>query len=515
MAELWEQLAKLPVLMSWHVVLTLLAVGLGLLISLPAGIVAAKVDRLRGPVLTLASVIQTVPSLALLALVFALLVLLRDALPAGWHFSAIGFWPTIIALTLYSILPTLWNTVTGLRGVDPAAVEAGRAVGMTAGQRLRQIELPLALPVIIAGLRTAVVWTVGIATLAQPIGQASLGDYIFRGIQTLNTTAILVGCVSAAVLALLLDFLVGRIEKAATARRWRRAVTLAAVLLGLGLAGLVTLAVGGQIGTGRGDRPIVIGAKNFGEQFTLSALIDQRLRDAGYATDRRSGMGSIQLFEALAAGDVDVYVDYTGTLWANAMQRDPGPGRDEVLRQTAEYLQQEHGIRLLGALGFENAYALAMRDDDAEARQIETIEDLARQSDGLRLGSDVEFFDRPEWTRLRDTYGLGAMQQVSMAPELMYQAVASGDVDAITAFSSDGKIQKFNLRLLDDNRSAFPPYDAVLLLSARAAADPKLLATLDPLIDAIPLEAMQKANLDVAENTASPEDAARKLNEGL
>jgi osmoprotectant transport system permease protein len=506
-----EQLARLPVLLSWHVVLTLLAVGVGLLISLPAGIVAAKSDRLRGPLLTLASIIQTVPSLALLALVFALLVLLRDRLPEQYSFSAIGFWPTIIALTLYSILPILRNTATGLRGVDPAAVEAGRALGMTAGQRLRLIELPLALPVIVAGLRTAVVWTVGIATLAQPIGQASLGDYIFRGIQTFNTTAILVGCLASAVLALVLDFLVGRIEAAATKQRWKRAGVLGGVLLSLGAAGLAVLGFTGQINLGNDREPVVIGAKNFAEQYILSELIEDRLQAAGIPTDRRPGMGSIQLFEALAAGDVDVYVDYTGTLWANALNRDPGPPPEVVLNETGDALEAERGIVLLGPLGFDNAYALAMRRDDAESRGIDTNADLAERAAGLKLGSDVEFFERPEWARLRDTYGLGDLQQVSMSPELMYQAVNSGDVDVITAFTSDGRIAKFDLKLLEDTQSAFPPYDAVLLLSERAAADPKLVAALRPLLGSINLQAMQQANLAVDENRATPAEAARTL----
>ncbi len=474
MSGLWDQLARLPVLLSWHLVLTLLAVGAGLLISLPAGIVAARVDRLRGPLLLLASVIQTIPGLALLALVFAVLVLLREALPERYAFSAIGFWPTIIALTMYSILPILRNTVTGLRGVDPAAVEAGRALGMTGGQ-------------------------------------ASLGDYIFRGIQTFNTTAILVGCISAAILALVLDLLVGRVEAAAGRRRWRRAGVLVGLLFGLGLAGAAVLWLTGHIGGGGRERAVVIGTKNFAEQFVLGHWIEDRLTAAGLPTDRREGLGSMQAFNALAAGDLDVYVDYTGTLWANVLQRDPGPGPEAVLRETGEVLQQEYGITLLGSLGFQNAYALAMRRDDARARGITDIDDLAVHAAGLRLGSDVEFFDRPEWTRLRDTYGLADVRQVSMAPELMYQALQSGDVDLITAFTSDGRIAKFDLELLEDSQSVFPPYDAVLLLSEQAAADPRIVTALRPMLGAVDLEAMQRVNLLVDEGEATPAEAAERL----
>ena len=515
LAELWEQLSRLPVLLAWHVVLVMIAVGAGLLISLPAGILAARASWFRGPALLVASVVQTIPSLALLALVYALLVLLRGVLPERYAFSALGFWPTIIALTLYSVLPMLRNTVAGLRGVDPAAVEAGTGLGMTSLQRLTRIELPLALPVLVAGLRTAVVWTVGIATLSTPIGQPSLGDYIFKGLQTFNTTALLVGCLAAAGLAITLDLLVGAIERAAARRRWRRAAGFGGGLAAIGLAGVLVLFAGGEILRAGSTPRVVVGTKNFSEQFILGHLIEERLRAAGFETDRRESLGSVQAFEALAAGDLDAYVDYTGTLWANVLGREPGPPPEAVLRETGAYLLAEKGVTLLGPLGFENAYALAMPEAEAERRGIRTIGDLATRGNSLRLGSDVEFFDRPEWSRLRDAYGLDGLQKISMTPDLMYQAVAAGDVDLITAFTSDARIARFGLRLLEDTKRAFPPYDAVLLLSADAAADERLVETLRPLVGGIDLDAMRAANLRVDFDGWTPARAAEELDAGL
>ncbi len=514
MSGVWEQLQLLPVLLSWHVVLTLLAVGIGLTISLPLGVVAARVPSVRGPALLVASMIQTIPSIALLALVFALLVLLRGWLPEAYTFQALGFWPTLIALTLYSILPILRNTVTGLLGVDQAAVEAGRALGMTAWQRLRRVELPLALPVLVAGLRTAVVWTVGVATLSTPIGQKSLGNYIFGGLQTFNLNAILVGCVAAAALAITLDLIVGRMERGASQRRGKLVAMLGVILLGLGVASVGVLWIAGEVG--RSQRDLVrIGAKNFNEQFILAALIEDRLQAQGMRTQRLESLGSLNVFNALAAGDIDVYVDYTGTLWSNAMGREPGPPPDVVVSQATAWLEETHGIRLLGSLGFENAYALAMREDDARRRGVSTIDDLTPQSEGLRIGSDIEFFERPEWDAVREGYQLAGMRQVPMNPSLMYQAVVSGDVDVITAFTSDGRIVKFDLRLLEDTKKALPPYDAVVLLSSRVADDEKVLRALRPLIGAIDLEAMQRANLRVDEDGVSPAEAARSLSEAL
>ena len=193
-----EALARLPEYLGAHVVLSLSALGLGLALSLPLALLAVRSPRLRWALLTAASVIQTIPSLALLALFYPLLLalsLLTKAL-TGAQFSALGFLPSLLALTLYSMLPILRNTVTGLLGVDAAVKEAALGVGMTPMQSLLQVELPLALPVIMAGVRTASALVIGTATLSTPVGQTSLGNYIFTGLQTQNWIFVLFGCVA-------------------------------------------------------------------------------------------------------------------------------------------------------------------------------------------------------------------------------------------------------------------------------------------------------------------------------
>ncbi len=177
-----QQLRFLPDNLSSHLIITMIPLVLSLAISLPLAILLVRRKSLRYPVIAVVSMIQTIPSLALLALMVPLLAgiaILADRF-LGVEFSALGFYPTIIALTLYGIMPMLRNTVTGILGVDPAMTEAARGMGMTARQRLWKVELPLAAPVIIAGIRTATVWVVGTATLATPVGQRCLGNYIFR-----------------------------------------------------------------------------------------------------------------------------------------------------------------------------------------------------------------------------------------------------------------------------------------------------------------------------------------------
>src|SRR5436305_1697908 len=216
------------------------ALALGLLASLPLAIAARNQPVMRGALLGLASIVQTIPGLALLALFYPLLLALA-ALSLAWFgfgFSAFGFLPAVLALALYSMLPVLRNTITGLQGLDAAILEAAQGVGMTSRQSLFMVELPLALPVIMAGLRTAAVWVIGTATLSTPIGQTSLGNYIFAGLQTQNWVFVLFGCFAAAVLALAVDQLLTLIEAGISQRSRVRAA-----FGGLGLAAIVALAV--------------------------------------------------------------------------------------------------------------------------------------------------------------------------------------------------------------------------------------------------------------------------------
>ncbi len=261
----------------------------------------------------------------------------------------------------------------------------------------------------------------------------------------------------------------------------------------------------------------VIGAKNFSEQYILADLISQRLEDAGQSSVRRTGLGSTIVFQALARNELDVYVDYTGTIWANAMHRTATAPRATVLAQTAQWLQEEHGITLLGSLGFENAYALAMRRERAAELGIHSIDDLAQRAPRLTMGGDLEFFDRPEWASLKRSYGLAFAGERQFQATFMYRAVASGEVDVISAFSSDGRIAADDLVLLEDPRQALLPYDAIVLLAPRRAADVVLRRTLEPLIGAISTEDMQRANLSVDRDSDkfTTEAAARWLNEQL
>ena len=501
-ARLAAAWARLPDYLGSHVLVSITALAIGLGISLPLAILSMRRPLLRGILLTVASVIQTIPGIALLALFYPLLLAIA-ALSArlfGVSFSALGFLPSVLALALYSMLPVLRNTVTGLNGVDPRLRDAARVIGMTPAKSMREVELPLAAPVIMAGIRTSAVWVIGTATLATPIGQTSLGNYIFAGLQTQNWVFVIFGCVAAAVLALVVDQLLALMEYGVADRS---RLKIGAGGVGLALVVLAAL-VPGHAATGN---TYVVGTKSFTEQYILGSLMQQRLKAAGLASTRRDGLGSAVLFKALTAGDVDMYVDYSGTIWANYMHHDDVKPRKVVLAAVSDWLQKTYGVRMLGDLGFENAYALAMPRRQAEKLGINSIGDLAAHASQMTIAGDYEFFDRPEWKAIQQAYGLHFREQKSMQATFMYQAAASGDVDVISAFSSDGRIAKYDLKVLSDPKNAIPPYDAILLLAPQVAHDQKLVAALKPLIGAIDVKDMRAANLRGSQGTVPAEVA--------
>ena len=492
-----EALTHLNDYLGNHVRVSVTALALGLIVSLPLAIAARNRPVFRSVLLGIASVVQTVPGLALLALFYPLLLALAQVALNwfGFSFSAFGFLPAVLALALYSMLPVLRNTITGLNGVDAALTEAAKGVGMTPRQSLFTVELPLALPVIMAGIRTSAVWVIGTATLSTPIGQTSLGNYIFAGLQTQNWVFVLFGCLAAAVLALAVDQLLALIENGL-----RHRSRIRASVGGLGIAALIAATLVPNMA--RSSSSYIVGAKTFAEQYVLSALIAERLRAAGFSASSREGLGSNVIFDALASGDVDVYVEYSGTLWVNQFHHADTAPREQLLAELKTTLREKN-ITLFGGLGFENAYALVMPKKRADALGIHSIADLAAHAPTLSIAGDYEFFSRPEWAAIKSAYGLAFRTQRTMQPDFMYAAVATGEVDVIAGYTSDGLIAKYDLAVLDDPKHAIPPYDAIVLLAPKRANDDALQAAIKPLLGRIDIADMRAANLRASGNDAA------------
>jgi osmoprotectant transport system permease protein len=516
-------------LLASHLALVLVALAVALALGLPLAVALVRRPRLAAAVMTVAGAIQTVPSLALLALMVPLLAASHGL---GVGLSSFGFAPAAIALTLYALLPIVRNAVTGLRGVDAAAVEAARGMGMAPRQLLRLVELPLAAPVIAAGIRTASVWTVGTATLATPIGQACLGNYIFAGLQTRNWAMLLVGVIAAAALALALDAILAAAERAVSQRPRGRLIAPGAALavLVVGVLGvlprLARPAAESDAASAQGSAPapstaaprpaqaplarVRIGAKTFTEQYILAEVLRQRLAGRGIAGEIVASLGSNVVFDALRRGDLDAYVDYSGTLWTTQLGRDRGAPRWQILSEVEGQLARDR-VRSLGPLGFQNAYAVAVRRDTATRLGLHSLADLGRHPGELAFGADYEFLSRREWAALRAAYGLAFRRTASFDPALLYEAAARGEVDAISAFSSDGRIAAYDLVVLDDPGAALPSYDAMILLGPRATDDTGVVCALAPLRGALPVDLMRRANLRVDHDRATPAAAAAWL----
>ncbi|MBI1338815.1 ABC transporter permease subunit [bacterium] len=504
-----EEWAVFPDRYAGHLALSLGALALGCLISIPLGLVAARSARVAGGALGAASVVQTIPSLALLALMVPALG------------GRIGFWPAFVALTLNSVLPILRNTIVSLRGVDADVREAALAVGMTERQRLIAIDLPLSGPVIVAGLRTASVWVVGAATLSTPVGAQSIGNYIFAGLQTRNWGTVIFGCLVASMLAIALDQVIAQLERGLQSRRRWPLIAAAAGFLAICAPVLMLLRApealatrpggetAGYAATSLEGRRVVIGAKGFTEQLILSQLLKDVLEAKGARVEVREGLGSVVSFDALANGEVDVTVDYSGTVWTALMKRDAPAPRALMFAEVSSWLLNEHGVLAFGRLGFENAYAFGATRESIERHGLASIADLAGRP--LVIAGDAEFFGRPEWIGARDAYGLQALQTRSMDSTFMYGAAQSGEADVITAYTTDGRLDAFDIELIDDPLGVLPPYDAFLLISPKAKSDRALLRALEPLRLGIDGAMMRRANGMVDLERRSVQDAATWL----
>jgi osmoprotectant transport system permease protein len=471
-----------------HVELVAQAVLIATALAVPAGLAAAHRPRTERLAVAVANLLQTIPSLALLGF---LLILFG---------GVIGKPPALTALVLYALLPILKTTVLGVRAIDPAVREAALGMGMTPAQRLRLVELPLALPAILSGVRIATVASVGMATVAAAIGARGLGSYIFRGVSLSDPRLILLGAVPAAVLALVADGLLGGLERALDPTRGpARGRTPLLVAAGFGIA----VAAGGgalvRLGEpGRGDR-IVIGSKDSAEPILLAHMLALLVEDrTGLPVERALNLGgTLVCYNALSRRGLDAYVEYTGTALATILKEPPGGDPEAVLRRVREGCARD-GVTVLDPIGFENTFAILMRRDRAESLGIRRISDLRAHASTLRAGFGPEFMNRPDgYPGLVAAYGLDlAVAPREMDRNLLYGAVARGTLDVAAGDSTDGRVAGLDLVVLADDRRYFPPYQAVPLARAGALGrHPALRDALNALagrIDAATMTALNR-----------------------
>ncbi len=478
-----------------HVVLVFTSTAIAAAIGIPLGIMAARRPSISKPIVALANLAQTIPSLALFGFLIPLPLI-----------GGIGTRTAVVALTVYAILPVLRGTITGIHGVPAAVIECAVAMGLTPRQVLTQVEWPLALPSIVSGLRVAVVIGVGTATIASAIGAGGLGDYIFRGLAMVDSTVILAGAVPAAVLALACD---GALALAGRIADPRRRSTLSA----LTLAALVIASIGAAVWASgfANRRDVIVGSKNFTEQIVLGELVAQVIERQGLNVERRFNLGGTAIaHQALISGGIDAYVEYSGTALTAIFDLPPSTDSNQVFTQVRDRYAAI-GVTVLPRLGYNNTFAILVRADDAARLGLKTIGDLNRFA-GARAGFGYEFLERSDGFKgLSAAYGLQlAGQPRTMDLNLIYRAVAAREIDVTAGDATSGQIESQHLVVLEDDRHYFPVYDAVPLVRAAVLLQhPDIGEALRRLDGAISATEMRRMNYAVDGEKQDPFQVAR------
>lgn len=506
-----------------HVALVGISTAIAVVVGVPAGILLTRWRALRDPILGLANILQTVPSLALFSFLIPLHVSLFGARVVG----GLGAQTAVAALVLYALLPVIRNTTVGIEGVDPAIREAARGMGMRDREILGLVEIPLALGVIVAGIRVATVISVGTATIAAAIDAGGLGRYIFRGLRMNDTNLVLAGAVPAAALALAADFLLGRAERlfAPGGARRRRGLVAAVVVVALGVGTVVASRVAGgggearrAVGPGGAGGRVVVGSKDFTEQIILGEIVAQAIEArTDLEVVRRFDLGGSLAHQALVAGEIDVYVEYTGTAWTAILGGERLTDPAEVLRRVRAAYAERFDLEWTEPLGFDNTFAILVRGDVARRLGLRTISDAAPHAPGWRAGFGQDFLSRADgYDGFVAAYGLRfAERPREMDLSLTYRALAEGVVDLIAGNSTDGLIARLDLAQLADDRRYFPPYDAVpVARSAMLGAHPEVRETLRALGDLITVDEMRAMNFAVDGEHRAARDVAMQYLRG-
>ena len=475
-----------------HIQISFVALFFAVLIAVPLGIYLTKKARIAESIIGITAMLQTIPSLALLGLFIPLL--------------GIGTTPAIIALVIYALLPILRNTYTGIKEVDASLIEAAMAMGMNTRKRLLKVELPLAMPIIMAGIRTAMVLIIGTATLAALIGAGGLGDLILLGIDRNNSELILLGAIPAALLAILFDIVLRGIQKLSYKKS----------LLTIGIIAVLTIGISviPNLMGGNQDK-LVIGGKLGSEPEILINMYKILIEDETDLTvELKPSLGKTTfLFNALVSGDIDIYPEFTGTIITQFLEDTPlSNDKQEVYEQARSGLLENNDLVLLEPMNYNNTYALAVSEAFAEEHGVESISDLQGIESEVRAGFTLEFTDREDgYLGIQELYGLEFPNLVTMEPKLRYSAVEQNDINLLDAYSTDSELQRYNLTVLEDDLELFPPYQGAPLLRKETLDEyPELEGILNQLAGKITDDEMREMNYQVAVEGRSAVEVARE-----
>lgn len=491
-----------------HIQLTVLAIILSIAIGVPIGIIVSYFKPAKKPVMAMANLIQAIPSMALLGFMIPLL--------------GIGTKPAIFMVLLYSLLPIIKNTYAGLQNINKETLEAAKGIGLTPFQILYKVQIPLALPVIMAGVRISAVSAVGLMTLAAFIGAGGLGYLVYAGIRTTNTGQILAGAIPACILALFIDYICSIAERMVTPKsmqlqdnRTKGKDILDKVVIVATCLALVGGFVYRNVGTGNGDKSITIGSMDFTEQETLSYIVKELIEsNTDIKVNQSLSLGSSSIvLDAIRANEIDMYIDYTGTIYGSVLALDPNSDVQAVYDTVKKEMKERYSLHILEPLGFQNTYTLATTKEIANKYNLETISDLCNVSNQLILSPTLTFVERKDClVSLQEMYPLQFKEVIPIDGSPRYTALNSGESDVIDAYSTDGLLKKFDLVVLKDDKQCFPPYDAIPVINDRIQEEyPEIIPLLNDLQKYLNEDVMIDLNYKVDELKLNSKDVAHEF----
>ncbi len=493
-----------------HIELTALALIIAIVIGVPIGILISYKKKLNKPVLGIASITQAIPSMALLGFMIP--------------FLGIGTIPAIVVVVLYSLLPIIKNTYTGIISIPPATIEAAKGIGLTKGQILTKIQIPQALPIIMAGVRISSVSAVGLMTMAAFIGGGGLGYLIFSGIRTVNNYQILAGAIPACALALLVDYFFAAIEKLVTpislslqnqnksqeAIKKERHKNKIIVVITIVIIMILFLS---EIDFSNQNKPTIkVGSKDFTEQEILCYMTSHAIEDnTDIEVEEECNLGGAQVvFSALINDNIDLYIDYAGTDYTDILNHKPISDVNQVYNTVKNEMKNQYNIEVLNQMAFNNTYALAVTKEIADRYNLQTITDLAKVSKDLIIAPTLEFINREDGLPgLKKEYGLEFKDTIGIDGSPRYTALQNNNAQVIDAFTTDGLLRKFNLVVLEDDKNFFPPYNAIPLVREDTLEQyPEIEPILNQLGTYLTDTVMQDLNYQVDELGKNPEKVA-------
>ena len=488
---LMERKYELLTSLGQHLQISLVALLITILIAVPVAILISNNKKVSEVSLQVAGIMQTIPSLALLGLFIPIF--------------GIGTVPSVIVLIIYAIFPILQNTVTALNEIDPSLKEAATAFGMTKFEKLKKFELAVSMPVIISGIRASAVMIIGTATLAALIGAGGLGSFILLGIDRNNTSLILIGAISSALLAIIFSSVIKFLEKRSI-KTIIISFLVVAILLTFSFLPFMKMQ----------KKKVVVAGKLGTEQEIIINMYKLLIEDnSDIKVELKPGFGKTSfLFEGLKSKNIDIYPEFTGTILSSLLNKkvEFENDKDKAYQVAEKEIYNQYKLVLLKPMDYQNTYALALKNDFAKKNKLEKISDLSKVIDSIVAGFTLEFNDRKDGNiGIKDLYKI-ELNVKTLEPSLRYQAIESGDVNLIDGYSTDSEIKKYNLTVLKDDKNLFPPYQGAPLVREELLKKyPEIEGILNKLSGKITEKEMINMNYDVDVNEKMPSEVARQF----